>query len=354
MSQEDITLAVAIGNRMLSLEQLDTVLERFPRAVAAHVPTPVEPLANLSAKLGVSLSVKRDDCTGFAFGGNKVRQLEYYIGEARQQGADTILITGAIQSNFVRTAAAMASRFGMASHVQLEERVSGASDLYRKNGNVLLDRLLGATISTFPVGEDEAAADRALYDRAEELKTQGKVPYVITLGTDHPPLGALGYVRAAMELIEQTDSLEDFDEIIVGSGSASTHSGLLFGLRAMGNQTPVQGICVRRAASLQKPRVEGRVRDIDALLGMEDTVRDDDVRLFDGSLAPGYGKLNDMTHRAIREAAQCEGMFVDPTYTGKVLAGLMMLAESGSLSGKRVLFWHTGGQPGLFAYADQL
>ena len=339
---------------MSLIDGLNAKLGQFPRALAAHVPTPLEPLENLGAKLGVSLFVKRDDCTGFAFGGNKVRQLEYYIGEARAERADTVLITGAIQSNFVRTAAAMARRFGMDCHVQLEERVSGASELYRTNGNVLLDRLLGATITTFPVGEDESGADKALYALADTLRAEGKRPYVITLGTDHPPLGALGYITAALELVEQIKDQDPFDEIIVGSGSASTHSGLLFGLRAIGNSTPVQGICVRRAASLQKPRVEGRVRDIDALLGMKDTVSDDDVRVFDGSLAPGYGKLNDITHRAIREAAQCEGLFLDPTYSGKVMAGLMMLAEGGSLAGKRVLFWHTGGQPGLFAYADQL
>ncbi len=333
---------------------LKTKLEDFPRAVAAHVPTPLEPLRNLGRDLGLSLFVKRDDCTGFAFGGNKVRQLEYYIGEAQNERADIVLITGAIQSNFVRTAAAMARRFGMDCHVQLEERVSGATELYRTNGNVLLDRLLGATISTFPVGEDEAAADKALYDRADRMREAGRRPYVITLGTDHPPLGALGYIRAALEFAEQTADEDPFDEIIVGSGSASTHSGLLFGLRAIGNATPVRGICVRRGAALQKARVEGRVRDIDALLGMAGTVDDGDVRVFDGSLAPGYGKLNDDTRRAISAAAQREGMFLDPTYTGKVMAGLMLLAESGSLAGKRVLFWHTGGQPGLFAYADQL
>jgi len=248
-------------------ESLTHNLARFPKVSVAHVPTPLEQLSNLGDDLGVSLFVKRDDCTGFAFGGNKVRQLEYYIGDAKAKDADTVLITGAIQSNFVRTAAAMAKRFGMDCHVQLEERVSGAGDLYRTNGNVLLDRLLGATINTFPVGEDESGADRALYERAEGLREDGKRPYVITLGTDHPPLGALGYAEAAIEFVNQTRDMAPFDAIVVGSGSASTHSGLLYGLRALGNTTPVIGICVRRAASLQKPRVEGRVDDVDNLLG---------------------------------------------------------------------------------------
>lgn len=339
---------------MSSIDDVAARLASFPRVSVAHKPTPLERLANLSADLGASIFVKRDDCTGFAFGGNKVRQLEFYIGAAIQEGADTVLITGAVQSNFVRTAAAMARRFDMDCHIQLEERVDGAGNLYRTNGNVLLDRLLGATIHTFPVGEDESGADKSIYQIAEGLRAEGRKPYVITLGTDHPPLGALGYVDAALELAKQIEGEPPFDEILVGSGSASTHSGLLLGLRALGNTTPVTGICVRRAASLQKPRVEGRVRDIDALIGTSGTVTNKDVRVFDGSLAPGYGKLNEVTRRAISMAAQREGLFLDPTYTGKVMGGLLMLIESGALTGKRVLFWHTGGQPGLFAYADQL
>ena len=280
---------------MALIDDVSARLSRFPRVSVSHNPTPLEPLTNLSADLGASISVKRDDCTGFAFGGNKVRQLEFYIGAAIHEGADTILITGAIQSNFVRTAAAMARRFGMECHIQLEERVDGAGDLYRTNGNVLLDRLLGVTIHTFPVGEDESGADKSIYRIADGLRGEGRKPYVITLGTDHPPLGALGYVDAALELARQLEGEPPFDEIIVGSGSASTHSGLGFGLRAIGNKTPVTGICVRRAASLQKPRVEGRVGDIDDLFETAGTVSNDEVRVFDGSLAPGYGKLNDVT-----------------------------------------------------------
>jgi len=225
-----------VGRNLMGLiDDVAARLAEFPRVSVAHVPTPLEPLANLSADFGTSIFVKRDDCTGFALGGNKVRQLEFYIGAALHEGADTILITGAIQSNFVRTAAAMARRFGMDCHIQLEERVDGAGDLYRTNGNVLLDRLLGATIHSFPVGEDESAADQSIYRIADGLRAEGRKPYVITLGTDHPPLGALGYVDAALELVGQIDGEPPFDEIIVGSGSASTHSGLLFGLRAIGD-----------------------------------------------------------------------------------------------------------------------
>ena len=165
------------------------------------MPTPIETLSNLGTDLGISLSVKRDDLTGAAFGGNKVRQLEFYFGAALEEGADTVLITGAVQSNFTRTTAAIARRLDMDCHIQLEDRVPGISDLYRDNGNVLLDRLLGATIHPFPEGEDEAAADASLHTIAEDLTAEGRHTYIIPLGVEHPPLGALGYVLAAAELV---------------------------------------------------------------------------------------------------------------------------------------------------------
>ncbi len=328
----------------------------FPRLKVAHTPTPLELLENLGRTLGLTLYVKRDDCTGLGFGGNKVRQLEYYFGAAAAQKADTILITGAVQSNFVRTAAAMAAKFGMGCHIQLEERVAGVSELYRSNGNVLLDQLLGATLHSFPEGEDEAGADAAVGEIADELRASGKTPYVIPLAASHPPLGALGYIDAAKELAGQLaqGDLPSFDEIVVASGSAVTHSGLLFGLRMLGLSTPVLGICVRRGRDAQKPRVDQRLRDIAAMLEISSPTEPDDVRVFDGSLAPGYGLLNAATIEAIEMAAQLEGLFLDPVYTGKTMAGLMQQARSGELTGKRVLFWHTGGAPAIFAYGDQL
>ncbi|RLE16121.1 MAG: D-cysteine desulfhydrase family protein, partial [Actinobacteria bacterium] len=139
-------------------DALVAAVERHPRVAVAHVPTRIEALDNLGADLGISLCVKRDDCTGIGFGGNKVRQLEFYFGAALQEGADTVLITGAVQSNFARAAAAIAGKLDMECHIQLEERVPQTSSLYRNNGNVLLDRLLGANIHRFPEGENETAA----------------------------------------------------------------------------------------------------------------------------------------------------------------------------------------------------
>lgn len=339
---------------MAEKDLIDRALRPFPRASVAHTPTPLEPLANLGAELGLDLYVKRDDCTGLAFGGNKVRQLEFYLGAALADRADTILITSAVQSNFVRTAAAMARRFGMACHIQLEERVPDVSDVYRSNGNVLLDRLLGAVLHGYPEGEDEAGADAAVQALAGELRSRGQRPYVIPLAADRPPLGALGYVLAAKELAAQLATIEPLDEIVVASGSALTHTGLLYGLRALGLDIPVHGICVRRDATAQAARVARRVKDLGEMTGLSVAVGAADIRMFDGTLAPGYGRLNGATTDAIEQTAQREGLFLDPVYTGKTMAGLIELARTGGLAGRRVLFWHTGGQPALFAYADQL
>lgn len=339
---------------MTTAAVLTAAVDRFPRVTIAHLPTPIETLANLGADLGVSLSVKRDDCTGLAFGGNKVRQLEFYFGAAAEDHADTVLITGAVQSNFARTTAAFARRLGMECHIQLEERVAGVSDLYRTNGNVLLEHLLGATLHSFDGGENEGAADAELDRIADELRASGRSPYVIPLGVDHPPLGALGYVAAAVELVHQLEATDPFDDIVIGSGSSLTHVGLLYGLRALGVRTTVHGICVRRNAQDQRRRVAKRLDDLAALLEIHVGIETVDINLFDGVLDPGYGRLNEATKAAIGQAATREGLFLDPVYTGKVMAGLMRLVETGKLTGDRVLFWHTGGQPALFGYADEL
>ncbi|MDJ0942748.1 MAG: D-cysteine desulfhydrase family protein [Kiloniellales bacterium] len=327
-------------------------LDSFPRAALGHLPTPLEPLPNLSASIGRRLFVKRDDCTGLALGGNKVRQLEFYLGEALAQRADTVLITGAVQSNFVRLAAAAACKLGLACEVQLEDRVPGKGETYRRSGNALLDRLFGAVIHHYPDGEDEAGADRRIKEIAEALKAEGRRPYVIPLAPGHPPLGALGYVAAAQELLAQCGAAGlGFDEIVVASGSGHTHAGLLFGLRALGCDLPVTGICVRRAAGLQHPRIVRRCREIAELIEAPNPVADADVLVDDRDLAPGYGRLNPAVREAVDLAARREGLLLDPVYTGRTLAGLLRRAEA-LAEGARLLFVHTGGTPALFAYQE--
>jgi D-cysteine desulfhydrase/L-cysteate sulfo-lyase len=330
-------------------------LDDLPRAVLWAAPTPLEPMENLRRGLSSGpLYVKRDDCMGLAFGGNKVRQLEFYLGAAQDQDADTILITGAVQSNFVRLAAAAARKLSMDCHIQLEERVPKTDPLYRNSGNVLLDRLLGATLHSYPDGEDEAGADRRLSEIAAELAAAGRRPYVIPLGPGHKPLGALGYVVAARELLAQVGEQGlDLQEIVVPSGSGNTHAGLLFGLRALGSTVPVIGICVRRGAAAQHPRIQARCAAIADLLGMRPVVRDDDICLDETHLAPGYGQLNDASREAIRLAAHQEALLLDPVYTAKTMAGFLAAARRDAGKGGR-LFVHTGGTPALFAYGDSL
>lgn len=326
-------------------------LDSLPRSLLSQTPTALHKMPRLSAHFGTaSLYVKRDDCTGLAMGGNKARQLEFYLGQAKAEGADTIIITGAVQSNFTRMAAAAARMKGMRIHIQLEERVANSSEIYHHSGNLLLSRIYGATLHTYPYGEDEAGADQALEDIAETLRKAGKKPYVIHLAQGHPPLGALGYVVAAHELCEQG---QQFDEIVVASGSGATHAGLLFGLRALGNTTPVHGICVRRDTVTQAPRIKARCQQIADLLKMENPVQPKDILLNDEMLPPGYGKMNEAVIEAITLTAQKEGILLDPVYTGKTMAGFFARARQ-SQKGKNLLFIHTGGQPALFGYEDDL
>ena len=330
-------------------------LDAMPRCPLGHTPTPLERMANLEKRFdGVELFVKRDDCTGLAMGGNKVRQLEFYFGQALEAGADTVLITGAVQSNFVRLAAAAAATLGMQCHIQLEERVAKNDPLYRTSGNVLLDKMLGATLHSYPDGEDEAGADARLHEIADDLRAKGRTPYIIPLAPGHPPFGALGYVRAARELARQIEAQNlNVTEIVVASGSGHTHGGTLFGVKAMGLALRVTGVCVRRDTKQQRPRIIKRCQEIADLLGVDNPVADEDVIVTDEFLAPGYGRLNAATRQAIALAARNEALLLDPVYTGKVMAGL--LDRAGQVApGSGLVFMHTGGTPAVFAYEPEL
>ncbi len=330
----------------------------FPRTELAHSPTPLEPLPNLTRTLSrPELWVKRDDCTGLGMGGNKARQLEYYFGDALSRGADTVVITGAVQSNYVRAAAAAAAKLGLRCEIQLEDRVPDMDESYRRSGNVLLDRLFGGRIHTYPEGEDEEGADAALEEIAGRVRRRGGEPYVIHLGEGHPPLGALGYVDAAAEILQQAEERQTrFDAVVVPSGSGATHAGLLVGFAAAGHsELAVHGICVRRDAVAQQARLERSVRALCGILEVDDLVERIRVVAHDDWLEPGYGRVADATMAAIRTAARHEGLLLDPVYTGKAFAGLLGLAGSGAFAtGSRVLFVHTGGTPALFAYRDVL
>lgn len=331
-------------------------LAHHPKVDLCHGETPLEPLLNLGQRLGVTLWAKRDDCTGLAMGGNKVRQLEYYLGHAMAEGADSVLVTGALQSNFVRLTAAAARRLGLLAVVQVEDRVAKDDSFYLGSGNLLLTRLLGARIHHYSQSKDEAAADRNLDDIAAQLRQEGKRPYVIHLGAEHPPIGGLGYVAAAFETLQQSRRLGcDPSHVVIPSGSGLTQAGFLAGARALGWQVKVLGVCVRRDAVAQHRRVLRRAREIVELMGLTLEIGTEEVVVDDDVLAPGYGLINEPVRAAISLAAQTEALLLDPVYSGRCMAGLIGFVEQGRIpAGSEVLFLHTGGAPALFAYQNDL
>ncbi len=205
-------------------------LAKFPRLRITHGPTPLEPMKNLSAQLGgPNLWIKRDDCTGLASGGNKTRKLEYLMAEAVQQGADTVITQGATQSNHARQTAAIAAKLGMHCHIILEDRTGYTFEDYKHSGNVFLDHLYGASVSEVPIDTD---MNGAMAQLAGQLKGQGRKPYIIPGGGSNP-VGALGYVTCALELMDQANNIGvAFDSLVHATGSAGTQAGLVVGLKA--------------------------------------------------------------------------------------------------------------------------
>src|SRR5919106_4305573 len=228
-------------------------LARFARIRFAHLPTPLEPMPNLTRLLGgPQLYVKRDDCTGLATGGNKTRKLEFLIGDALAQGADSVITHGAVQSNHVRQTAAAARRYGLKCAALLERRVPERDPTYETTGNVLLNRLLGAELRFV---EPDTDMDAACAELAQEVRERGGRPYYIPGGGSNP-VGALGYVNAALELLTQANAMGvRIDCVVHGTGSTGTQSGLVCGLEGANAGIDVLGICVRRPAAAQEEAV---------------------------------------------------------------------------------------------------
>lgn len=328
---------------------MSAAIKSLPRVQFLHWATPIEEQPVLSERLGLNLLIKRDDLTGLAFGGNKVRQLEFYFGKILAAEADTVLITGAVQSNYTRVVAACAAQVGLKCHILLEDRVPDVDETYRNNGNVLIERLLGASLHLCTGGLGEDDVDRRLHEIADDLKKQGSRPFVISLGPNNPPIGALGYIRCAEEVLSQS---VEFEHVILASGSGHTHAGMLFGLRMLGWQGTVHGICVRREASLQHSRITAHCDRISEMLGIPNPVNSSDINVYDDVFSPGYGIINDLTLEAIDTCARFSGLLLDPVYTGRAMAGLFCCIRDGRLpSSSQVLFIHTGGLPAIFGYA---
>ncbi|MBM7062486.1 D-cysteine desulfhydrase [Pseudomonas sp. UL073] len=325
---------------------LSTALARFPRLELIPTPTPLEPLPRLSQQLGRALWIKRDDTTTLALGGNKARKLEFLAADALRAGADVLLTAGAIQSNHVRQTAAVAARLGLGCHALLENPIAARDSDYLANGNRLLLELFGATVEAVADLDD---ADALLASCAARLQAAGKHPYVVPIGGSSP-LGALGYVRAGLELAEQMQrSGQQFAAVLLASGSAGTHAGLALALEYALPGTRVIGVTVSRPEATQRPKVEGLLQRTAELLGVAvpSGLR---IELWDQYFAPRYGEPNAATLAAIRLLAGQEGVLLDPVYTGKAFAGLLDGVQRQAFADGPVLFLHTGGAPALFAY----
>jgi D-cysteine desulfhydrase family pyridoxal phosphate-dependent enzyme len=331
-----------------------------PKLSFAHLPTPLEPLQRLTAHLGgAEIWIKRDDQTGLAAGGNKTRKLEYLLADAQARGARTVITVGAPQSNHCRQTAAAAARTGLRCVLVL--RGDPPDEV---TGNILLDELLGAEI-VWSHAESREVVLQATYDKE---KAAGNDPYLIPLGGSNA-IGAASYVAAVQELKEQIDALRlrgtvthsaqgaepGFTRILFASSSGGTHAGLAVGARALLPQTEVLGMSVDESLDELKSNVAPIATATAQLLGLPFTFAPSDIQANADYIGAGYALMGERERETIRLLARLEGILVDPVYTGKAFGGLVDLVQKKAIGrDERIVFWHTGGQPALFAYADQL
>ena len=325
-------------------------LQQLPRFPLAHLPTPLEPLDRLSALLkGPRLYIKRDDQTGLGLGGNKTRKLEYLVGEAVAQGADTLLTAGAAQSNHCRQTAAAAACAGLRC-----ELVLGGEPPRLPEGNLLLDDLFGAVVHW--AGPDRRG--ETLEAKAAALRASGRKPYVIPYGGSNPT-GAAGYAQAMVELAQQAlaRSLR-VDAIVFASSSGGTQAGLLAGAVITGFKGRIVGIGIDK-----REEGSGRLADEVRVLAQQTIAHtagagialDQGVEVDESYQGAGYGIVGDLEREAIRLLARTEGILVDPVYTGRAMGGLIdMIRKKRFRDDQSIIFWHTGGTPALFAYARDL
>lgn len=332
------------------------MLDHLPRHRLAFLPTPVHPLPRLNAWLhdqgiDADIWIKRDDQTGLALGGNKTRKLEFLVGDALARGCDTLITTGAAQSNHCRQTAAAAAQAGLDCHLVLSGTPPGTP-----NGNLMLDYLLGATIH-WTTRENRIATLREL---EAKLSAAGRRPYFVTYGGSDP-VGATGYASALAELARQMqESATSFDAVVFASSSGGTQAGLVAGAWALGVDVRIVGISIDEPRDRLAAGVAALASDTARHIGHPHDFTPSDIVVDDGYLGGGYGVMGDLERDAIHLMARTEGLLLDPVYTGRAFGGLLSIlrntpeALSSEARPPRLLFWHTGGAPALFAYAADL
>ncbi|SMD02666.1 D-cysteine desulfhydrase [Sporomusa malonica] len=323
-------------------------LARFPRRRYTEGRTPLERLTRFSQAIGgPNIYIKRDDLLGLTGGGNKTRKLEFLVADALAQGADTVITCGGVQSNHCRLTLAAAVKEGLKCRLVLDEMVPGSYNP-EANGNVFLYHLLGVEkVKVVPRGTDLMSE---LQSTAAEAVAEGRKPYIIPMGGSNY-LGALGYIACAEEIMSQTfEAGLDIHHIVLPGGSAGTHSGLLLGLYANSCHIPVTGISVLNPKVVLENRISELMQQTAAYMKINVKVPSDAIVCVDEYLGPGYTLPTAEMIEAVKLLASTEGILLDPTYTGKAMAGLIGLAEQGFFKkNDNVLFLHTGGTPGLYA-----
>lgn len=330
------------------------MLSKFERYPLTFGPTPIEPLPRLSAHLGgqVELYAKREDCnSGLAFGGNKLRKLEYIVPDAIASGADTLVSIGGVQSNHTRMVAATASKIGMKCRLVQESWVPHEDAVYDRVGNILLSRVMGADVQLVDEGFDIGI--RQSWENAlEDVKAKGGKPYPIPAGASVHKFGGLGYVGFAEEVRAQEAQLGfQFDYIVVCTVTGSTHAGMVVGFAKDGRQRNVIGIDASFTPAQTKAQVLDIAQKTSALIGGKD-IAEDDIVLNEDYAYPVYGVPSKETIEAIRLSARLEGMMTDPVYEGKSMQGMIDLVKKGFFpAGSKVLYAHLGGVPAINGYS---
>ena len=327
-------------------------LAQFPRRGYVQEATPIEFLPNFSKALGnkVNVYIKRDDLLPGTAGGNKTRKLDFCIADALAKGCDTIITCGAVQSNHCRLTLAWSVKEGLDCHLVLEERVKNSYNP-EASGNNFLFQLLGVkSITVVPGGSNMMGEMEKV---AEKLRAAGKKPYIVPGGASNA-LGALGYVSCMEEIMHQMfEKGLNFDHMVVPSGSAGTHAGIIAGMIGNNINIPVTGIGVNRPKAVQQEAVHKLANEALELIGVEQRVPAEKVVAFDDYVGPGYSLPTDAMVEAVKLLAQTEGILLDPVYSGKAMSGLIDLVRKGYFKeGANILFLHTGGSPALYAYLD--
>lgn len=332
----------------MDVPDLQRRIDALPRVRLAHLPTPIDACANLSRQLGRDISIKRDDCTGLGLGGNKVRQHEFILGAAVAAGADCLIQGAASQSNHARQLAAAGARLGLDVYL-LPKADRWSSPI---QGNYLIDHLTGAHIA--PIDVDASSTERKT-ELAEQLRAQGRRPYIVGMGSqDATTLAAIAYVNAFLEIVRDGPA----PRWIVTTSQGSTQVGLQLAAEALGAATTVIGICPLgpdHEAYLSPDEIADVGRSAAEALGLTTDIDASAIRSDTGFVGEGYGIPSDQSRAAVRRLATTEGTILDPIYTGKGFAGLLDLIDRGEIpEGDNVMFVHTGGVPLVFLHADYL